>query len=292
MLKPTLHDSDICSMKINVIGAVSSERTEVIDDHWGDVLAKIQLISSFDVTLFREKKYAYFLFYMDKVEDEKIVRDARHPRNDPDLPLTGIFAQRAKNRPNKIGLSRAKIIDIQENALIVQGLDAINGTPILAIKPWITDCEPTLDSVKEAPWLKGVMKNYFLSSLSEENKNLEKRLQQLNTPKITLPSHINLQPLGHILSHTLSNKRTIVISDPAFNASAFVGLEMFSHIYVLYTMPNSKVVDFVIAKTSNTQSEKSNENQKIKLEVIADDLPMDALILDVKPYSTLFFPTL
>jgi tRNA-Thr(GGU) m(6)t(6)A37 methyltransferase TsaA len=58
-----------------------------------------------------------------------------HPRNNPDVPLTGVFATRAPDRPNPIGLHRTRLIAIEDEWLDVQGLEAIDGTPVVDIKP-------------------------------------------------------------------------------------------------------------------------------------------------------------
>ena len=58
-----------------------------------------------------------------------------HPRRDPSRPLTGVFATRSPDRPNPLGLHRVTVLDIQGNRLKVRPLEAIDGTPIVDIKP-------------------------------------------------------------------------------------------------------------------------------------------------------------
>jgi tRNA (Thr-GGU) A37 N-methylase len=58
-----------------------------------------------------------------------------HPRSRPDLPLVGFFATRTQYRPNPIGLTLVQLLGRKENILTVKGLDALNGTPVLDIKP-------------------------------------------------------------------------------------------------------------------------------------------------------------
>jgi tRNA (Thr-GGU) A37 N-methylase len=58
-----------------------------------------------------------------------------HPRNDPSLPLTGVFATRSPDRPNPIGLHRVRVLAVGESSLEVEPLEAIDGTPIVDIKP-------------------------------------------------------------------------------------------------------------------------------------------------------------
>jgi tRNA-Thr(GGU) m(6)t(6)A37 methyltransferase TsaA len=58
-----------------------------------------------------------------------------HPRNDPSLPLTGVFATRSPDRPNPIGLHRVRVLAVGPSSLEVEPLEAIDGTPIIDIKP-------------------------------------------------------------------------------------------------------------------------------------------------------------
>jgi tRNA (adenine37-N6)-methyltransferase len=74
-----------------------------------------------------------------------------HPRGNPENKLMGVFATRSPDRPNPIGKSTAKLLERRGNVLKVQGLDAIDGTPVLDIKPYI----PGYDSAEDAtapPW--------------------------------------------------------------------------------------------------------------------------------------------
>ncbi|UCH42652.1 MAG: SAM-dependent methyltransferase [Dehalococcoidales bacterium] len=75
-----------------------------------------------------------------------------HPRGRQELPLRGIFAVRTPNRPNRIGKATVRLIEIDDNILKVKGLDALDGSPVIDIKPYI----PGYDSVDEAsvpPWI-------------------------------------------------------------------------------------------------------------------------------------------
>jgi tRNA-Thr(GGU) m(6)t(6)A37 methyltransferase TsaA len=61
----------------------------------------------------------------------------RHPRDRQDLPVVGIFATRSQLRPNGLGLHLVKLVEKNESELVVEGLDAVDGTPIIDIKPYI-----------------------------------------------------------------------------------------------------------------------------------------------------------
>lgn len=77
-----------------------------------------------------------------------------HPRGNPDNPLTGVFACRAPFRPNLIALSVAKILSVAGNLVTLDTLDALEGSPILDLKPFIPPDAPTQDVVIPA-WAKG-----------------------------------------------------------------------------------------------------------------------------------------
>ena len=72
------------------------------------------------------------------------------PRGRSDMPLLGIFATRTPHRPNPIGLTRVKLLNVERNVVTVQGLDAFNGTPVLDIKPF--DNWDTTEDFKVADW--------------------------------------------------------------------------------------------------------------------------------------------
>jgi tRNA-Thr(GGU) m(6)t(6)A37 methyltransferase TsaA len=60
-----------------------------------------------------------------------------HPRDDVSRPLLGVFSTRSADRPNPIGLHRVQILEVAGLRLLVRGLEAVNGTPILDVKPWL-----------------------------------------------------------------------------------------------------------------------------------------------------------
>ena len=106
-----------------------------------------------------EFSHVEIIYHFHKVEDPKICLDSRHPRNNEALPKVGIFSQRGKNRPNKIGVTICKIINVNARTIEVKGLDAIDGTPVLDIKPVFKEYLPT--NVEQPFWVTGLMKNYW-----------------------------------------------------------------------------------------------------------------------------------
>ena len=123
--------------EVKPIGIVRSSRKDLADDFWGKVDAEIILADHLPDEAFAGLdgfSHVEVIFLMDRVDPARVETGARHPRERMDWPLVGIFAQRGKARPNRIGLTRATIRKLAPRALIVRGLDAIDGTPVLDIK--------------------------------------------------------------------------------------------------------------------------------------------------------------
>ena len=146
------------------IGHVRGGRTEPIDDDWDaveatieldgerfgpDVLAGLDAFSHIDV-----------VFVFDCVDEAAVHLGARHPRNNPDWPAVGIFAQRAKVRPNRIGVTTCPLLGVDGLRLRVRGLDAIDGTPVLDIKPYLREFAPRGATTQPA-WATELMAGYW-----------------------------------------------------------------------------------------------------------------------------------
>ena len=87
-------------------------------------------------------QYIVVLFYLHKSEGYAL---RQHPRGDTSRPMRGVFALRSPRRPNPIGLTVVRIEAVEGNVLHVSGLDALDGTPLLDIKPYV----PVFDGVVE-----------------------------------------------------------------------------------------------------------------------------------------------
>ena len=134
------------------------------DDDWGQSRAVITLDPAKfgDTALAGLDAFSHVevLFVFDKVTDDQIVSGARHPRGRTDWPKIGIFAQRGKNRPNRIGLTTCRIVSVAGRDLTVEGLDAIDGTPVLDIKPVMAGFAPR-GEVREPDWAREIMAGYW-----------------------------------------------------------------------------------------------------------------------------------
>jgi len=150
-------------IELTPIGTVRNKRAEIEDDNWGGVISVIELVSSLpEEALFGLEDFShaeiFFLFHL--VPGEKIESSARHPRNNPDWPRVGILSQRGKNRPNRLGATIVKVLKRDGRKLHVQGLDAVDGTPILDIKPVMREFLPR-EEVHQPDWATELMKNYW-----------------------------------------------------------------------------------------------------------------------------------
>jgi len=148
---------------IKPIAFVKNSRKEIKDDNWGSIISEIELVEEFNeeaLSGISDFSHLEIIFYFDKVTDEMIQYNARHPRNNPSYPKVGIFSQRGKNRPNKLGLTSVELLSHSERTITVRGLDAINGTPIIDIKPIMKEFLPK-GEIKQAEWSKALMEKYW-----------------------------------------------------------------------------------------------------------------------------------
>ena len=131
---------------LNAVAIVHSPRREPTDDFWGGLRSSIV----FDPERFIPESLAeletfshievVFVFHLYREEDAET--RSRRPRSRDDWPKAGIFAQRNKHRPNRLGISRARVLRVAGQSLEVEGLDVVNGTPVLDVKPWFAEFGP------------------------------------------------------------------------------------------------------------------------------------------------------
>jgi tRNA (Thr-GGU) A37 N-methylase len=154
----------VAAYRIEAVGRVSGGREAAEDDEWGDSRARIELdadrFTGEALAGLAEFSHAEIVFLFDRVGDEEIEFGARHPRGREDWPRVGIFAQRGKNRPSRIGVSICSVVAVDGLAVEVEGLDAIDGTPVLDIKPVIRGFLPR-GEVRQPDWAGEIMENYW-----------------------------------------------------------------------------------------------------------------------------------
>lgn len=150
---------------LSPIGVVRSARTELLDDDWDSVPARIEIAGTFPEECLdgiEAFSHAEVLFLFHRVAQAAIERGARHPRGNPAWPRVGIFAQRGKDRPNRLGSTVVRILGREGRTLTVAGLDAVDGTPVLDIKPAFAEYLPR-GEIRQPAWSHEVMRDYWRS---------------------------------------------------------------------------------------------------------------------------------
>jgi tRNA-Thr(GGU) m(6)t(6)A37 methyltransferase TsaA len=150
-------------IEVEPIGWVRAPRSEARDDYWGAVTSIIEIEERFApeaLAGLADFSHVEVIYGFHGVAPERIETGARHPRNRRDWPLVGIFAQRGKARPNRLGLSRCNLVRVEGRVVTVQRLDAIDGTPVLDIKPYMVEFGP-IGPVSQPSWATELMKNYY-----------------------------------------------------------------------------------------------------------------------------------
>jgi tRNA (Thr-GGU) A37 N-methylase len=152
------------TITLQAIGHVRGGRSAAEDDDWGSSSARIELdggIVTPDATLGLDAfSHVEVVFLFDGVDPGAVCTGARHPRGNPDWPMTGILAQRAKDRPNRIGTTVCSLVAAAGLAIDVLGLDAIDGTPVLDVKPFMTEFAPR-GPVRQPAWSHELMAGYW-----------------------------------------------------------------------------------------------------------------------------------
>ncbi len=149
-------------MDVVSIGIVKSPVVEAVDDGWGDVESAIVLNDEFARGLDGIEQWSHVIvvFWMHEATFDPARDLARRPRGRADMPEAGIFAQRARHRPNPIGITAVRLLRRDGNTIYVRGLDAIDGTPVIDVKPYV----PVYDRVDGATvpaWMDELMRGYF-----------------------------------------------------------------------------------------------------------------------------------
>jgi len=153
-------------MQVEPIAYVRTARAQAEDDYWGGVESRIELTDAVEpdaLVGIEDFSHAEVIFCFDQVDLQKIVRGARHPRNNPDWPRVGIFAQRGKNRPNRIGSTIVRVLKREGRVLHVAELDAVDNTPVLDIKPVMQEFLPR-EPVRQPQWSRELMRLYWAKS--------------------------------------------------------------------------------------------------------------------------------
>ena len=147
---------------VTPIGVVRGGRTRIFEDHWGPVVSRLVLdpsvVDPAATDGLSEFSHIEVVFHFH--QETRARRGAAHPRGNPAWPPVGVLAGHSPVRPNHLGVSVCALLEVSGLELTVQGLDAIDGTPILDIKPYATEFQPT-GPVREPAWMRELMAQYY-----------------------------------------------------------------------------------------------------------------------------------
>jgi tRNA-Thr(GGU) m(6)t(6)A37 methyltransferase TsaA len=127
------------SFRLYPIGVIENEFTESVPRGWEAVLHRLVFASDWVPSLEGIEQFSHLivLFWLDRIRPP--IASSVHPEDHLELPEVGIFATRTPRRPNPIGLQVTELVKREGNVLTVRGLDALNGTPLLDVKPYLPD---------------------------------------------------------------------------------------------------------------------------------------------------------
>jgi tRNA (adenine37-N6)-methyltransferase len=148
---------------MNPVGLVRNARPDPANsDHWGQVVSTILIGERFGERCLDGLagfSHVEVLFVFHQASERDDYQQPRPPRGRADLPAVGVFADRGPRRPNRIGATICEIVSAEGRQLTVRGLDAIDGTPVLDLKPVMLEFLAT--NVHQPAWVGKLMRDYF-----------------------------------------------------------------------------------------------------------------------------------
>jgi len=152
------------TFSVRPIGRVVGGRADPFDDAWGSETALIELDPAMVDAEATEGldgfSHVEVVFCFDRVDEDAVCRGSRRPRGRADWPSVGILAQRARERPNRIGVTLCNVVRSGPHFVEVTGLDAVDGTPVLDVKPYMRGFAPR-GAVREPDWSVELMAGYW-----------------------------------------------------------------------------------------------------------------------------------
>ncbi len=154
----------ISAIALTPVGVVRSPIRQPRDEVFGGIVARIELDASRftreSVLGLADFSHVEVFFVFHQLKEEDVVYGARHPRGRADWPKLGIFAQRAKARPSRLGATVCRLVAVEGLTICVEDLDAIDGTPVLDVKPYMSLFGPR-GEVREPAWARELATTYW-----------------------------------------------------------------------------------------------------------------------------------
>jgi tRNA (Thr-GGU) A37 N-methylase len=158
------------SFQVEPIAYVVGGRIEPTDDYWGGTRSIIRIdnerFSADSTAGLEEFSHLEIVFRFHLIDPTDLNLGARRARDNPNWPSVGIFGHRNMRRINWLGVSRCRLLKVDGLDLHVEDLDAVDGTPVLDIKPWFTEMGPR-GEVRQAPWSHEMLRRYYATPPTE-----------------------------------------------------------------------------------------------------------------------------
>ena len=148
---------------VTSIGTVKCAVNEMSQGGWAKIDSEIHLDPQLAGGLQGLAGFSHIIvsFFLDRAQGFETAKQLmRKPRGREDMDAVGVFAQRTKYRPNPIGITAVQLLGIEGNVVKVRGLDALDGTPVLDIKPYMPPFD-RMENVKMPEWVGLFMDGYF-----------------------------------------------------------------------------------------------------------------------------------
>ncbi len=150
-------------IEVEPVAHVRGGRMENKDDAWGPVEAELELAPHLPPEALQGLdafSHVMVVFHFDRIDPAQVSTGARRPRGNPAWPEVGIFAQRGSPRPNRLGVTTCEVRGVDGRRLLVRGLDAVDGTPVVDLKPVMAGFEPR-GAIREPAWAGEIMAAYW-----------------------------------------------------------------------------------------------------------------------------------
>jgi tRNA-Thr(GGU) m(6)t(6)A37 methyltransferase TsaA len=144
--------SELPSITLKAIGIVRNEIKQPARCDFKEVVSEIVLDSSLTEALDNLDDFSHIVIIYWMHQSIGPAPKKVHPKGKPGLTLMGVFATRSPVRPNPIGKATVRLLKRRGNVLTVEGLDAIDGTPVIDIKPYIPGYD-SVDNAKVPSWV-------------------------------------------------------------------------------------------------------------------------------------------
>ena len=148
-------------MNLTPIGIVKNGIRESRGHYWQDVISEIIVNEDLKEALDRIEEFSHIivLYWMHKMPQSRRLVMKVHPRKQKSLPLVGVFSTHSPARPNNILVTVVELLSREKNVLKVTGLDALDGSPVLDIKPYI-QYQENIKNIRHPDWIKQIHSDY------------------------------------------------------------------------------------------------------------------------------------